>query len=98
VPGHCRVQVNKRFDSKAKQSIKEGKDSQLLLPVADLKTQWAKKGKEELQFLSKHQTGERREMLQKVLEEWLGSVVPLFQNEPPCLRANKPHENRPHQS
>jgi hypothetical protein len=33
-----------RADSKAKQSIKEGRDSQLLLPVTDLKNQWKKKG------------------------------------------------------
>jgi hypothetical protein len=28
--------------------LKEGRGSQLLLPVADLKTQWKEKGKEEL--------------------------------------------------
>jgi hypothetical protein len=42
--GHCGIEVNKRADSEAKQAIKEGADSQLLLPVADLKTQWKKKG------------------------------------------------------
>jgi hypothetical protein len=31
----------------AKQSIKKGRDSDLLLPVADLKAQWKEKGKEE---------------------------------------------------
>jgi hypothetical protein len=30
-------------DSAAKQSTKEGRDSQLLLPVADLKAQWKKR-------------------------------------------------------
>jgi hypothetical protein len=37
-----------RADSEAKKSIKEGRDSQLLLPVRDLKAQRKKKGKEEL--------------------------------------------------
>jgi hypothetical protein len=32
----------------SKQSKKVERDSQLLLPAADLKTQWKKKGKEEL--------------------------------------------------
>jgi hypothetical protein len=34
---HCGVEVNERVDSEAKHSIKEGRDSQLLLPMADLK-------------------------------------------------------------
>jgi hypothetical protein len=38
IPGHCGVEVNETADSAAKQSIKEGRDSQLLLPVADLKS------------------------------------------------------------
>jgi hypothetical protein len=46
--GHCGVEVNERADLEGEQSIKEGRDSQLLLPVADLKDQWKKKGKEEL--------------------------------------------------
>jgi hypothetical protein len=33
-------------DPSAKQAIKEGRDSQLLLSVADLETEWKKKGKE----------------------------------------------------
>jgi hypothetical protein len=37
MPGHCGVEVNETVDSKAKQLIKEGTDSQLLLPMADLK-------------------------------------------------------------
>jgi hypothetical protein len=45
---HCRIEVNERADSEAKQAIKEGRDSQLLLPVTDLKTQWKKKGKKGL--------------------------------------------------
>jgi ribonuclease HI len=48
IPEHCGVEVNERADSDVKQSIKEGRDSQLLLPVADLKAKWKKKGKEEL--------------------------------------------------
>jgi hypothetical protein len=48
IPGHCGIEVNERVDSEAKQAMKEGRHSQLLLPVADLKTQWKKKGKEEL--------------------------------------------------
>jgi hypothetical protein len=43
IPGHCGVEINERTDSKAKQSIKGGRDSQLLLPVADLKAKWEKK-------------------------------------------------------
>jgi hypothetical protein len=38
IPGHCGVEVNDRAGLEAKQSNKEGKDTQLLLP----------KGKEEL--------------------------------------------------
>jgi hypothetical protein len=41
-PGHCGVEVNERDDSEAKQSIKQGRDGQLLLLVADLKVQWEK--------------------------------------------------------
>jgi hypothetical protein len=37
-----------RTDLETKQSIKEDRQSQLLLPVADLKAQWKMKGKEEL--------------------------------------------------
>jgi ribonuclease HI len=36
IPGHCGVEVNQRADSEAKQSIKVGRDSQLLLPAAHL--------------------------------------------------------------
>jgi ribonuclease HI len=48
IPRHCEVEVNKRAYSEAKQSIKECRDSQILLPLADLKGQWKKKGREEL--------------------------------------------------
>jgi hypothetical protein len=42
--------------SEAKQSIKEGRDSQLLLPVADLEAHLKKKRQiRTSQFLSKHQ-------------------------------------------
>jgi hypothetical protein len=51
LPGHCGVEVNERADSEAKQSIKEGSDNKLLLPVADLKVYWKEKGKEELHSL-----------------------------------------------
>jgi hypothetical protein len=44
-PGHCGVEVNERADSEAKQSLKEGRNSQLLLPVAYLKAHWKKKAK-----------------------------------------------------
>jgi hypothetical protein len=44
---HSGIDVNERTDSEAKQSIREGRDSQKLLPVADLKAQWKKKGKEQ---------------------------------------------------
>jgi ribonuclease HI len=46
--GRCGLEVNERADPEAKQSIKEGRDSQLLLPVAELKAQWKKKDKAEL--------------------------------------------------
>jgi ribonuclease HI len=46
IPGHCRIEVNERADSEAKQASTEGRSSQFLLPVADLKIQWKKKGKE----------------------------------------------------
>jgi ribonuclease HI len=62
IPGHCSVEGIERADSEAKQAIKEGKDSQVLLPMADLKTQSKKKDKEE-QFLSKHQMGQGRKQL-----------------------------------
>jgi ribonuclease HI len=58
IPGHCGVEVKDRADSEAKQSIKEGRDSQLLLPVADLKAQWKKRQRGASQFLSKHQKGQ----------------------------------------
>jgi hypothetical protein len=50
MPGHCGAEVIERADSYAKESIKEGRDSQLLrvLTVADLRAQWKKKGKEDL--------------------------------------------------
>jgi hypothetical protein len=50
-----------RADSEAKQSIKEGTDSKLLLPVA--MAQWKRKAKGASQFLSKHQTGQRKKLL-----------------------------------
>jgi hypothetical protein len=40
-----RVEVNEGANSEADQSVKEGRDSQLLLLVADPKTHWKKKGK-----------------------------------------------------
>jgi ribonuclease HI len=60
IPGHCGVEVNERADS-AKQAIKEGRDSQLLLPVADLKTQGKRKGKEELHSLCENTKQDRGE-------------------------------------
>jgi hypothetical protein len=44
-----------------KQSIKEGKNSQLLLPVTDLKTQWKNKDKEELHIFCQNTEQDRRE-------------------------------------
>jgi ribonuclease HI len=43
IPAHCGIESNERADLETKQAIKDGRDSQL-----DLKTQWKKKGKEEL--------------------------------------------------
>jgi hypothetical protein len=51
-----------------------------------------------LQFLSKHQKGQRRKLLWKVLQGWPVSMVLQDKNEPLCLRANKPYESRPLQS
>jgi hypothetical protein len=45
----------------AKQSVKEVRDSQLLLPVADIKAQWKKKGKEELHNLCQNTKRDRGE-------------------------------------
>jgi hypothetical protein len=45
-PGHCGVEVNGRVDLEAKQAIREGRNSQLLLPVADPRAWWKKKGRE----------------------------------------------------
>jgi hypothetical protein len=42
-PGAPRVKVNERADSDAKKSMKEDRDNQILLPVADLEAQWMKK-------------------------------------------------------
>jgi ribonuclease HI len=39
IPRYCGVELYERADLQAKQAIKEGRDSQLLLPVGDLKTQ-----------------------------------------------------------
>jgi hypothetical protein len=47
IPEQCGFGVNEGADSEEKQSTKEGRDSQLLLPVEDLKAQLKKKGKEE---------------------------------------------------
>jgi ribonuclease HI len=48
IPGHCGIEVNERADLEAMQAIKEGRDNPLLLPVADVNTQWTKNGKEYL--------------------------------------------------
>jgi ribonuclease HI len=61
IPGHCGLEVNERADSEAKQSIKEGIYSQLLLPVADLKTQWKKKVKQELHSFCQNTKRDRGE-------------------------------------
>ncbi|PNF30200.1 hypothetical protein B7P43_G08428 [Cryptotermes secundus] len=61
IPGHCGVEINERVDSQAKLAIKEGRDSQLLLPVADLKTEWKMKGKEELHSFCQNTKQERGE-------------------------------------
>jgi ribonuclease HI len=63
IPGHCGAEVSERADLEAKQAIKEGRDSQLLLPVADLKTQCIRKTRVTSQFLSKYQRGHRRKLL-----------------------------------
>jgi hypothetical protein len=72
IPGHCIVEVNERADSKAKQSIKEGRESQLLLLVADLRTQWKTKGKEDLHSFCRKTKRDGRE---SYFEGWLVFVV-----------------------
>jgi hypothetical protein len=51
------IEVNVRADSEAKQAIKEGSDSQLLLPVADLETQWKKATKKNFTVFVKTPNG-----------------------------------------
>jgi hypothetical protein len=58
---NCGVKANERADLEAKQVTKEGRDSQLLLPVADLKTQWKKKGKEKLHNFCQNTKRDREE-------------------------------------
>jgi hypothetical protein len=45
----------------AKQFIKEGRNTELILSVADLKTQWKKKGKEELHSFCQNTKWDRGE-------------------------------------
>jgi hypothetical protein len=59
--GRCGVEVNEKADLEAKQSIKEGRDSQLLLLVTDLKAQWKKKGREEFHSFCQNTKRERGE-------------------------------------
>jgi hypothetical protein len=59
--GHFGVEVNEGADSEAKQSTIEGTDSHLLLPDADLKAQWKKKGKEELHSFCQNTKRDRGE-------------------------------------
>jgi hypothetical protein len=59
--GSCGVEVNERADSEAKQSIKEGRDRQMLLLAADLKAQWEQKSREELHSLLKSPKGTEKE-------------------------------------
>jgi hypothetical protein len=91
MPAHCGVEVNERANSEAKQSIKEGRDSQLLLPMAYLKAQWKKKGKEELHTFCQNTKRDRGESSLKGTTGWLVSVVSRDKNEPSCLRVNKPY-------
>jgi hypothetical protein len=57
IPGHCLIEVNEMAVSETKHAIKEGRDSQLLLPVEK------ERQRRTSQFLSKHQTGQRRKIL-----------------------------------
>jgi ribonuclease HI len=61
IPGDCEVQVNETADLEAKQSIKKGRDSLLLLLMADLKAQRKKKGKEELHSFCQNTKRDRGE-------------------------------------
>jgi hypothetical protein len=92
--------VNERADSEARQSSKEGRDSQLLLQVADLKTQWKKKSRKELHRFRQNAKRDRGESYfeRYELQKWLVSMVPRGNNEPSCLRVSKPYESMPLQS
>jgi hypothetical protein len=61
IPGHCGVEVNVRAHSEAKHSIKDGRDSQLSLPVVYLKAQWKNKSKEELHSFCENTKRDRGE-------------------------------------
>jgi hypothetical protein len=98
IPGHCGVEVNERADSEAKLSIKQGRDSQLLLPGADLKAKWKKKGKEELHSFCENTNRDRG---QNYFERYYkNGSSPWFSELKINRRAfvNKPCESRPHQS
>jgi hypothetical protein len=55
--------VNESADSEAKQSIKKGRNSQPLLPIADLKAKWKKDGKDDLHSFCHAPKGQRRKLL-----------------------------------
>jgi hypothetical protein len=63
LPEQCGVEVNERADSKAKQSIREGRDSQLLLQMADLNAKEKERQSGASHFISKHQKRQRRKLL-----------------------------------
>jgi hypothetical protein len=71
--GPCGVEVTERADSDTKKSIKEGRESQPLLPVADLKAQWKNKDKEELHSCC--QNTERKE--EKAALKGTTGIAPL---------------------
>jgi hypothetical protein len=58
--GQYSFDVNDRTDSEAELSIEVGRDRQLLSPVADLKAQWKRKGKEGLHGFFQNTKRERR--------------------------------------
>jgi hypothetical protein len=99
IPGYCGVEVNERTDSEVKQSIKESRDSQLLLPVAELKAQWKKKSKEELHsFCQNTKTDRGESYFERYYRNGLYVWFHKIKNELSCLHVNKSYESRPLQS
>jgi hypothetical protein len=67
IPGHCEDDVNERADSQAKQSIKEGRNSQVLLLVENQKVHWKKKTKRSFTISVKTPKGRKKKTTLKAI-------------------------------